>query len=424
MNSDATTSKHGQKQRKLAAKERFYITDFINPSGQVAYCVTGYKPGKGRAGRVRENYKTEDEARARKIELDLEVASIIDATVPKPTPLTMEQLKDAELALARLRSSKLPYKTLTEVAEWICLNYQEPVRQKTVEAAFDEFIAARKKQNRREGTIRNLEGRIGMFSRLHGAKNVSDITKRDCHEFVYREGSSPRNQINDRLAVGNFLNWCVRQEFAVINHMEAVDRPTVDESEPQILSLGDCRKLLAAARDYKDGALLPYVVVSLFAGLRPSEAQRLTWDRVNLNNRTITVIGGAAKKRKRRIVKLPDAAIDWLLPLAPSHPKFGPDNFRGLLDRVKYAAGFRPEDAKGEDKKLPPWVQDYLRHTAISMYLAKTDNENETAAWAGNSPDVIHSHYKGLVTDATDFWALTPASVKSEIVQFPWVKAA
>ena len=35
--------------------------------------------------------------------------------------------------------------------------------------------------------------------------------------------------------------------------------------------------------------------------------------------------------------------------------------------------------------------------------------------WAGNLPNFIHRHYKGLVkeTDATEFWEITPATVKS-----------
>jgi len=36
-----------------------------------------------------------------------------------------------------------------------------------------------------------------------------------------------------------------------------------------------------------------------------------------------------------------------------------------------------------------------MRHTAISMYLAKHKDEGEAASWAGNSPNVIHRHYKG-----------------------------
>lgn len=85
-------------------------------------------------------------------------------------------------------------------------NYREPVRQSTVQAAFDLFIADREKQNRRPDTLRNLRGRLGMFSKLHGAKQVAEVSHDDCRDFVFRDGTSPRNQINDRLAVSNFLN--------------------------------------------------------------------------------------------------------------------------------------------------------------------------------------------------------------------------
>ena len=60
------------------------------------------------------------------------------------------------------------------------------------------------------------------------------------------------------------------------------------------------------------------------------------------------------------------------------------------------------------------------------MYLAKHKHEGEAATWAGNSPNVIHCHYKGLVkeADATEFWNHTTATAKSEIVKFPNEKAA
>jgi len=34
------------------------------------------------------------------------------------------------------------------------------------------------------------------------------------------------------------------------------------------------------------------------------------------------------------------------------------------------------------------------------MYLAKHKHEGEAASWAGNSPNVIHKSYKGLVKEA------------------------
>src|SRR5437667_5012530 len=38
-----------------------------------------------------------------------------------------------------------------------------------------------------------------MFSRHYGTKHVAEVTNDDCREFVFREGTSPRDQINDRL---------------------------------------------------------------------------------------------------------------------------------------------------------------------------------------------------------------------------------
>ena len=51
--------------------------------------------------------------------------------------------------------------------------------------------------------------------------------------------------------------------------------------------------------------------------------------------------------------------------------------------------------------------------------LSKHKHEGEAASWAGNSLNVIHRHYKGLVkeADATEFWTITPQTVKAAIAK-------
>ena len=129
----------------------------------------------------------------------------------KATRLTDEQMKAAERVFARIGD-----RSLDEIAEFFQKNYREPVHQMTLSDAVDQFIADREKQNRRPDTLRNLCGRLGMFCRNYGKKHVAEVTNGDCREFVFRNGTSPRNQINDRLAVSNFLNWCVRRQFASV----------------------------------------------------------------------------------------------------------------------------------------------------------------------------------------------------------------
>src|SRR5438874_881622 len=107
-------------------------------------------------------------------------------------------------------------------------------------------------------------GFMSVISRTPAARKFSAspvispmVTAEDCRDFVFRKGTSPRNQINDRLAASNFFNWCVRRQFAATNHMAKVDKPAVDFLEPRTLTLADCRNLLVAARGYRDGLLLP-----------------------------------------------------------------------------------------------------------------------------------------------------------------------
>jgi hypothetical protein len=99
-------------------RERFHVVEFINPSRETAFRVTGYKPD---GARVRENFKTQEEAVGRKAELDIEAANIVTTTATrmKATHLTDEQVKDAECAFAKLGSH-----SLLEAVEYHLKNYR------------------------------------------------------------------------------------------------------------------------------------------------------------------------------------------------------------------------------------------------------------------------------------------------------------
>src|SRR5262245_7101489 len=134
MQSDEPKAKQKRTRRKLAAKQRFHITHFTNPSGAAVFRLGGYKPN---GERVRENFKTQEEAIGRKTELDIEAANIVTTTATrmKATRLTDDQIKAAERVFAKLGD-----RSLDEVAEFFLKNYREPLRQMTVTAAFDLFI--------------------------------------------------------------------------------------------------------------------------------------------------------------------------------------------------------------------------------------------------------------------------------------------
>lgn len=92
-------------------------------------------------------------------------------------------------------------------------------------------------------------------------------------------------------------------------------------------------------------------------------------------------------------------------------------NWRRDFDAVKARAGYGGRS--GEEAGLKRWTADVMRHTGISYHLAQHQHEGKTAAWAGNSPDVVQRHYKGLVKpkDAKEFWKIIPTKAQDNILK-------
>jgi integrase len=398
----------------MQVKEPFRLVEFTNPSGAIAYRVTGFKADRTR---VRENFKTESEARARKQELEIEIDNTEPAAPLRRTVLTPEQITQAERAFADLGDKPLP-----DAIRFYLDNYNEPFKPIKVSAAFAVFIAEKEKANKREDTIRNLKSRVCFVTDKHGEKLVSDIQEEDLREAIYRPNSDPITIRNNRLAIGNFFRWCVRKKHCRTNPMANIESPTVDQGEPEILTVPEVRRLLNAAQEHKDGKLVPYVVLSVFCGIRPTELKRIgkSWDNIDLKARTVTLDAKTVKARMRgrRIVEISKNAVEWLRPHSTKHTPIRTINWRKDFDAVKEAAGFgsptKEEIEKKLTPKLKPWPQDVMRHTAISNHLAEHKHEGKTADWAGNSPDVIHSDYKGLVKpkEAKEFWSIKPDARK------------
>lgn len=136
----------------------------------------------------------------------------------------------------------------------------------------------------------------------------------------------------------------------------------------------------------------------MFCGLRPTEYKRLKKSDIDLDKATISISSDMAKTHSFRIVKIPPVALQWLKKYGVTLPKF------------KTA---RPALIAREIIGLKTWPLDILRHTAASYMLARDQSADAVALQLGNSPTILHKHYKNLVTDAEAeaFWALTPDAV-------------
>jgi integrase len=187
--------------------------------------------------------------------------------------------------------------------------------------------------------------------------------------------------------------------------MEVVPGVKVDRKRPEVFKVNEVRRVLDAALNYEDGKCVPYFVLGLFCGLRPTEAERLSWDAIDLADKLISIESEGTKVRgSERFVHISENAVAWLLPHAVKRTSIPVS--REDFEAIKALAKIE-------------WSQDILRHTAISNYQAEHRHEGLTAEWAGNSVEVIKKHYRRAIkpADAKIYWQITPENIRAETIE-------
>ena len=277
---------------KTAVREAYRLSHFTNPSGQIVWRVAGTKRD---GNRVRKNYKTEAEAVNAKADLEREDLNL-PVTPLLPTRLTMSQLADAERAYGELLRG-----TLTQAVRFFNANFQDPLQPIKLTDAVEKFKLERGRQNLRPETLKNLRFRLGAFVDFMPADKIaSQILPAQIGDFLHRKTGKARGFRtirNDRLALSGFFNWCKTNKHVVENPMLAVANVKVDRTKPGIFDVATVCRLLDAAAVYEGGKTLPYFVLGLFCGLRPTEAERLTWDKIDLTDKLITIGTDGTKVR-------------------------------------------------------------------------------------------------------------------------------
>jgi integrase len=154
--------------------------------------------------------------------------------------------------------------------------------------------------------------------------------------------------------------------------------------------------------------LLPVIALGGLAGLRLQEALRLDWREVFGIAGHIEVSTAKSKTRQRRLVEICPALAAWLEPFR---------EFSGAVFAKSLETFHQSFAALRESLEIPA-RRNGLRHAFCTYHFAEHQNENQTAQQAGNSPAMIHAHYKGLATKAEAekwFKVLPPKSAKNVI---------
>lgn len=385
-------------------KEHWKIRSFKNRHGTPSWMLDfRYPDGE----RVRKTFSTREKAEEELQNALNAMYGCEEPTFVRSTRLTQEQVDLASQAFGVLQaeSGYRPLDILDAARDFIEKRKAlASVKQFRFRDLIEQFLDEKAKSGRAERTVASLRQRLTQFSETLPETVMAGAVTSDHVCCWYQRHRDSLSQRNDRAALSNLFAWAILKGHLANSPVDRTERIKVTVPEPAVLPIEACRKLLDFARNRHNGVLLPYVVLGLFAGIRPAEVLRLDWAQIDLESKLIIIRSDAAKLRQRRTVELHETAVKWL-EICHRTPIKAP---RRLLDAAKKASGYaaRADETSG----LPEWPADAMRHTAISYHLAMYSNEGKTASWAGNSPDVIHRHYKGLVkpSEVPQFWSLCP----------------
>jgi len=314
-----------------------------------------------------------------------------DAAFSVPAALRVEAVRCAAML------APFPGATLTDATQHYVTKVLRFRQAPNVETAVARLLDEKARGNRRARTLENLRFRWGAFSRAFGQRQLGEITEAELAEWLDSVSTSPTNRHNYRRSVMQLYRAAMRKRWCDANTMaEATDCVQLEEKPAGILTVEQCARLLEQSATY---GLTAYAVIGLFCGLRREELARLQWSAVKLSERIITVGAEVAKLRRQRHVTITDTAAGWLSGIVKTTgPIVDPENLRKRFDAWRRAAEVRR------------WPNNALRHTFGSIHLATFKDEVRTAYEMGNSPDMVHRHYKALVTEASaaKYWGLRP----------------
>jgi integrase len=334
---------------------------------------------------------------------------------------------DAHRALNLLAESKVDI-SLTELAEFY-LKYARPAAGDiTVTDLVAKYLDAKERQRLRPRSLADLHHRLGIFERTFGPRLVKELRTDEVETWLFADKSwSNQTRRNFRTVLHGFFGYALTQKYVAENPIAAVTNPVIDDREPQILTVRQASALLHSALSQPHLELLPYVALGLFCGIRTSELIKLDWEMVDLRARHVTIGSKIAKKRRIRVVTLPDSCRAWLIaggvklsgPICPQGFDRRWDKLLSVADR------FESIDAKGRlhssSKSLGilPWKSNALRHSAASYHFARHGDTSRTCAMLGQKDDqVLFDHYRSLVrpADARRFYAIKPPAQVRKIV--------
>jgi integrase len=377
---------------------KFALRRFENRNGVTSWRVDGRLHG----ARFRKNFKTREEAAAEQAVLEIKVLNAANGLHTVATVLTADQVREAEAVFLRLAEKGRP---LSFYVDFALANYLEPERQKSLADAAAEYVAAKEHEFEQDHISRPQLGRIRWdLKKLQGhfgGRSVAELTVSGLVAFLEIGRPSMKTYNNRRGILSTFFKFAFHRGWIAENPILRVPHHRIRRRRglARTFTVAQARELMEYFEGFEGGRWVPYFALCLFAGIRPGvpdgEITKLRPEAICLETSTISISAEVSKVREpRRVVIHPNLAA-WLR----AYP----------LERFPLVvADFQKRRAKFA--KRFGLTHDVLRHTFISMFVARYRSMGEAALQAGNSESIIRKHYLDLksTAEAEEFFNILP----------------
>ena len=298
-----------------------------------------------------------------------------------------------------------------------------------------------------ESTYLGYKGRVnGHMTKFFGEKvTLADLKPRRIHAFydyLRSKGDNEQTVLHYHNLLHAMFEYAIKQELFEYNPMQRVDRPSAKKYVASFYSVEEVQTLLAFA---KDDVLYVPIVLSVYCGLRRSEALGMAWSNIDFEKDKIYVkqkVVELTKNGKKNIHISDDLKTESSRRVFALHP----DVKKVLLKHKEQQEMYRKQFGRSYSKKYldmvcvdqlgmllrPNFVTEHfntflkkhglrkirfhdLRHTCASLLVALGENMKVIQAYMGHSTmSVTADIYSHLDVSATSVASMKLASLISK----------
>ena len=284
--------------------------------------------------------------------------------------------------------------TITDCVEFWLKKNPDTTSGETWSDTTDRYLKSMEDAGRRKASLTDKRLKLGVLSEEMGTVLMSTIDNNDLSLALDKITGARDWTPDTRHAYENAGKTLIRFYGGLGKRMKKQD----DSKQPETWNADFTKKLLTTAESVTP-EIVAGLAVMMFAGLRPTEAQRLEWSQIDFNEKLIHLHQSQTKTRRARNVEMSDNLIRWL------------NTYQGGGRLMPSASQYRVQrEALMKAVQLEKWVPDTPRHTAATFMYALR-NADYVSRNLGHSIGVMFKHYQGTPPTPKElkkFWNILP----------------